>query len=68
MFAAILLQEAGPNTELSWLLYLFLAFFFLMVIVGWLTSRRSRNPTDVQHNEQVAADEHAKHEADEHSG
>lgn len=43
MFAAKLLEEAGPNTELGWLLYVFLGFFFLMVIVGWLTSRRGDN-------------------------
>lgn len=29
-----------PNTELGWLLYVALGFFFLMVVVGWITSRR----------------------------
>ena len=37
---ALFFAEEGPNTELSWLLYIALGFFFLMVIVGWLTSRR----------------------------
>ena len=46
MFASVLLEEAGPNTELSWLLYLFLAFFFLMVIVGWWVSRRGGGPVE----------------------
>lgn len=41
MFVARFLEEAGPNTELSWLLYVVLGFFLLMVIVGWLTSRGS---------------------------
>lgn len=41
MLAMKLLEEAGPNTEMSWLLYLVLGFFFLMVVVGWLSSRRS---------------------------
>jgi len=35
------ISEEGPNTELSWLLYAALGFFLLIVIVGWLTSRRS---------------------------
>jgi large subunit ribosomal protein L17 len=47
MFASILLEEAGPNTELSWLLYLFLAFFFLMVLVGWWVSRRGGGQAEV---------------------
>jgi hypothetical protein len=38
---ALLIAEEGPNTELSWLLYVALGFFLLMVIVGWLTSRRN---------------------------
>lgn len=67
MFATILLEEAGPNTELNWLLLLFLAFFFLMVIVGWLTSRGGTNPsevppeTPVDHGEHTSTDEHGEH-------
>lgn len=41
MYAIRFLAEEGPNTELSWLLFIALAFFLLMIIVGWLTSRRS---------------------------
>jgi hypothetical protein len=33
-----LLEEAGPNTELSGVLYLLLGFFFLMILIGWLSS------------------------------
>ena len=40
------LEEAGPNTELGWLLYLFLAFFLLMVIVGWWASRQGGKQPD----------------------
>lgn len=47
MVAVIFLEEAGPNTELGWLLYLFLGFFVLMVIVGWLTSRRKVDQIEV---------------------
>ena len=44
MFATILLEEAVPNTELVWILYLLLGFFLLMIVVGWWVS--SRNRTD----------------------
>jgi hypothetical protein len=45
MLAMRLLEEAGPNTELSWLLYVFLGFFFLMVLVGWWSSRQNGEQT-----------------------
>jgi hypothetical protein len=35
-----LFSEEIPNTELGWLLYVALGFFFLMVVVGWLASRK----------------------------
>jgi Helix-hairpin-helix domain len=41
--------EEGPNTSLSWLLWVALAFFLVMVIVGWLTSRNKGNMPEVQH-------------------
>ena len=56
MSAMVLLEEAGPNTELGWLLYVFLGFFLLMVIVGWLVSR----PKTVQLN--VSHETHSHHE------
>lgn len=34
------LSEDIPNTELSWLLYAALGFFFLMVVIGWYVSSR----------------------------
>ncbi len=48
MYASLLLEEAGPNTELGWLLYLLLGFFLLMVIVGWWVSRRNGTAVEVQ--------------------
>lgn len=39
MYFMKLLEEAGPNTELAGVLYLLLGFFFLVIVVGWLTSR-----------------------------
>jgi large subunit ribosomal protein L17 len=35
---SVSLQE-GPNTSLSWLLWVVLGFFVLIVVVGWLVSR-----------------------------
>jgi large subunit ribosomal protein L17 len=36
----MLLAEKGPDTSLSWLFWLLLAFFVLMVIIGWWVSRK----------------------------
>ncbi|NJC97464.1 MAG: hypothetical protein C3F07_06585 [Anaerolineales bacterium] len=41
MYAFHFLAEEGPNTEFTWLLLVALGFFLLVVIVGWLTSRRN---------------------------
>lgn len=40
MYAVTFLAQEGPNTGLSWLLFTALAFFLLVIIVGWLTGRR----------------------------
>lgn len=47
MYAVTFLAEEGPNTELSWLLFIALAFFLLMIIVGWLTGRRGGEQAEV---------------------
>jgi hypothetical protein len=38
------LMEEGANTDLTWLLLVGLAFFVLIVIVGWLVSRQQGQP------------------------
>ena len=48
MYALYLLSEEGPNTSLSWLLWIALAFFVLMVIVGWWTSRNKEEQVETQ--------------------
>ncbi|MEW6286102.1 MAG: helix-hairpin-helix domain-containing protein [Chloroflexota bacterium] len=53
MYAIGILAEEGPNTELAWLLYLALGFFLLMIIVGWLTSRRSAEQAEAGHEAHV---------------
>lgn len=51
MLAMRLLSEGGegPNTSLQGLLLVGIAFFLLMVIVGWLTSTRKQDQPEVQH-------------------
>ena len=44
-----LLQESGANTSLTWLLSVALAFFVLMVVVGWLSSRNKESMPEVVH-------------------
>lgn len=51
MFALRLLSEGGesPDSTLLWMLIVALAFFFLMVIVGWWVSRNTQPEAEVQH-------------------
>lgn len=46
MLFATFLSEEGPNTDLAYLLWWVLGFFFLMVIIGWLVSRKQK-PADL---------------------
>jgi hypothetical protein len=56
MFAFVMLAEEGPNTELAWLLWVALAFFFLMVVIGWLVSRRQKDRGEAAHAHHVEDD------------
>ena len=49
MYALYLLSEEGPNTSLSWLLWVALGFFVLMVLIGWWISRNKGSKPTVQH-------------------
>lgn len=53
MYVIRFLAEEGPNTELSWLLFVALGFFLLIIIVGWLTSNRSTEQAEVAHDSRV---------------
>jgi len=57
MLALRLLSEGGegPNTELQWLLLVGMAFFFLIVIVGWLTSSKKQEPVQAGHEAKKSA-------------
>jgi len=49
MYWMKLISEEGPNTDLLWLLFVALGFFFLIVIVGWLTSRQNDEQVEAVH-------------------
>jgi hypothetical protein len=51
MFALRLLSEGGGglNPSLQWMLYVGIAFFLLMVIVGWWVSSKKQNQPEVEH-------------------
>ena len=49
MLALQILSEGGPDSSLSGLLLLVLGFFFLIVVVGWLTSLNKVSKPEVQH-------------------
>lgn len=48
MHALYLLSESGPNTSLSWLLWIALIFFALMVLVGWWVSRNKGEQVEAE--------------------
>jgi hypothetical protein len=63
MLALRLLSEGGegPDTSLMILLFVGMAFFFLMIIVGWLTSGRKQDQAEVMQD----AKKSAKKDADD---
>ena len=53
MFALYLFSQAaegGPDPALSWIFFIGLGLFFLMIVIGWVTS-------SVQQNQQNARNE-----------
>ena len=60
MFALIHLSEEVPNTSLMWLLYILLACFLFMVIMGWLVSQKKQGQPKVQHEAKKHADDLTK--------
>lgn len=61
--------EAGPNTELLWLLWILLGFFVLAIIVGWVAAGRKpkQAPAKVEAvvEEKMAAPVPSKIQADD---
>ncbi|MBT3336390.1 MAG: hypothetical protein HN855_12610 [Anaerolineae bacterium] len=46
MFALNLLSESTNEPDLTWLLWLVLAIFVVIVVVGWLTSKKTDAPAE----------------------
>jgi len=41
-----LLEQTGSGADLAWLLWVALAFFVVMTVTGWLTSRNKQSEAD----------------------
>jgi len=52
-----LLSEGGPNSSLSWLLWVVLILFLLIVLIGWWASNRNK-AEQVEGNEDAHAASH----------
>jgi hypothetical protein len=61
MLALRLLSEGGegPDTSLTILLFIGIAFFFLMIVVGWLTSSRKQDQVEVTNDAKKSANQDA---------
>lgn len=53
MFMLRLLSEGGegPNTELLWVLYTGMSFFFLVIAAGWWSASRKPAEPEARHEE-----------------
>jgi predicted flap endonuclease-1-like 5' DNA nuclease len=47
--ALSLFYQEGPDTSMSWLLLVVLGLFLVIVVVGWLVSRKRGSQPTVQH-------------------
>jgi large subunit ribosomal protein L17 len=64
MFTIALFEETHGGSNLAWLLWVALAFFFLMVVIGWLVSR-NRKPEAAPAHEHHEAHAESAHAADD---
>lgn len=55
--------EGSPDPSLGWLLWILLAFFFLMVLIGWWVSRRQPAASETH---PAAAETHHHQESPSH--
>lgn len=56
MLAIGLLEETAGGSNITWLLWVALGFFGLMVLVGWLSSRMKKPDQEPEHH-----DDHGEH-------
>ncbi len=59
MFAIGILEETHGGSGLTWLLWVALGFFALMVVVGWLVSRNRKPEAEPVHEHHEHHEEHA---------
>jgi hypothetical protein len=57
MFALYVLEETTTGPHVTWLLWVALGFFALMVLVGWLTSRNQKPEPPAGKQEKHASQE-----------
>jgi large subunit ribosomal protein L21 len=55
MFALNLLSESTNEPDLTWLLWLVLAIFVVIIIIGWVASKKNEKPVSVVKEEKAAA-------------
>ena len=62
MYTIGLLSESAPETNITWLLWVALGFFAIMVLVGWLVSRKKKPEEEQAHvsHDQPHADAQAE--------
>lgn len=61
MLAINLLNETHNASDITWLLWVALGFFGLMVVVGWLVSRNQKTETDNHSAHPGRQEEHHGH-------
>jgi len=49
MYTIGLFSESVPETNVTWLLWVALGFFAVMVVVGWLVSRKQKPVVEMAH-------------------
>jgi hypothetical protein len=62
MFAIRMLEE-GTQSNVTWLLWVALGFFAVMVVVGWLVSRNKKQEAEPAHEHHE--EHHEEHAADD---
>ena len=60
MLALNLLSETSHETDLTWLLWLVLAIFVVVVIVGWMTRRKNEEEAPAEVHAPAHDDAHAE--------
>lgn len=62
MYTIGLISESTPESNITWLLWIALVFFAIMVLVGWLVSRKKEPEEEQVHgsHDQHPADAHAE--------